>query len=121
MTYYIVQRVGYEYNDEVNSRGESEGGTPEKVFQSKEAAIAHCDVLNAKELSGLNLMEYGYSTDKVCRNFEKLSEILVEFGQDAPSEDNYKLILPKLTVEQYKKIKPYILVSLYEVVKCDGE
>lgn len=121
MEYYVVQRIGHEYNDEIYSRGESEGGIPEKVFQSKEAAIDHCDVLNAKELSGLNLMEYGYSSDEVCRNFEKLSKILVEMGENALSEDSYELILPKLTVEQYKKIKPYILINLYEIVKCDGE
>lgn len=40
MKIYIIQELGYEYNDEFYSRPECEGGTPIKAFRSEEKAMA---------------------------------------------------------------------------------
>ena len=38
MKAYIILRKGFEYNDEIYSQPDSGGGTPEKVFFTKEDA-----------------------------------------------------------------------------------
>jgi hypothetical protein len=46
-TIYIVSKIGWEYNDEVYFRPESEGGTPVNAYSTKEKAQAEVDRLNA--------------------------------------------------------------------------
>jgi len=46
-TVYIVSKIGWEYNDEIYYRPESEGGTPVKAYSTKEKAQRECDRLNA--------------------------------------------------------------------------
>lgn len=56
MRYYIIQRLGWEYNDEIYYVSEVGGGTPKKVYTDEEKAQNECDKLNAKYLSGLEIM-----------------------------------------------------------------
>jgi hypothetical protein len=45
---FIIQKVGWEYNDEYYYRAESEGGKPQKAFKDRAAAEAECLKLNLK-------------------------------------------------------------------------
>lgn len=62
---YVLVEEGWEYNDEVMFRPESGGGTPTKVFASKEKAEQERDRLNAKVLSAKfadgSIQDYFYS------------------------------------------------------------
>jgi len=51
-TIYIVSKIGWEYNDEVYYRPESEGGTPVNAYSTRAKAQEQCDKLNAPLLEG---------------------------------------------------------------------
>ncbi len=121
--YYIVQRLGWQYNDEINYRSEDAGGKPERVFTDRKKAETLADELNAKEFSECNLGSYGYGMSEIIDDefwnvYNKL------FGTSLSSDDDeaYDFHLPKLTVEQYKKLQPHINeVLFFEIVTCEGE
>lgn len=118
MKYYIIQKVGYEYNDEVYYRAEDGGGTPEYVFLDKDKAQKSCDEKNIKELSGLNIFEYGYSSDEIFE--DEAADLMKKFG--APIDDcdrDYQF--PSLTLKQYRQIEPYLKIKFYEVCEVSGE
>lgn len=65
-TMYVVLRLGYEYNDEIYYRGESEGGSPIKIFHDKQIAEHYCKVKNIQMLkSGRAPYEYCYNYDEI--------------------------------------------------------
>ena len=68
-TVYILSRIGWEYNDEVYFRPESEGGTPIAAYGTKERAQAECDKRNAPLLKR---QSDGYMRD--ARNGEEGNE-----------------------------------------------
>jgi hypothetical protein len=119
MKYYIVQKVGYEYNDEVNYRPECDGGTPEKVFSSALKAEKYADKLNLEELSGCQIRGYGYSDREVVE--DGFFDVYNELFNDNLTEIDWDFQLPKLTKDQYNQLKDYIKVKFYEVVECEGE
>lgn len=121
MKYYIIQRIGYEYNDEVYHTTEFGSGTPEKVYSDKQKAQEKCDELNAKELSGIPIMEYGYSTDEIFCSLDKANKVLRELDAEIPEDSDWDYCLPKLTVENYKRLAPYLNIKFYEIVEVEGD
>lgn len=121
MTYYIIQRIGYEYNDEIYHTTESGGGTPEKIYSDTQKAQDKCDELNATEMSGLRIMEYGYSLKDIFRNSDKANDVLSELKAPIPEDDNWNYELPQMTAAQYKKLAPFLKVKFFEVVEIEGE
>lgn len=120
-TYYIIQRIGFEYNDEVYHTSESGGGKPEMVYVDAQKAKDACDELNAAEMSGLQIMEYGYSLSDVFRNSDEANDILTKLNAPIPEDDNWEYKLPTMTVAQYKKLAPYLAIKFFEVIKVKGE
>lgn len=57
-TVYIVSKIGWEYNDEVYYRPESEGGTPVNAYSTQEKAQKACDKLNAPLVARANTEDY---------------------------------------------------------------
>ncbi len=123
--YYIVQEIGYEYNDECYTPFEDNSGKPTRVFIDKDSAEDWVNVLNAKQFSGMNLNEYGYSTTEVIRNVEKFTTAYNKlFDKNVSVEDveDFEFKLPEnLTVYQYNQLKPHLKISFFVVVKCEGE
>lgn len=122
MKYYIVQRIGFAYNDEVYTESEGGGGTPEKVFKNKTDAEALADKKNAEELSNCRLCEYGYGFSDTCRDgFLKIYNSLFRTELDETAIEDYDFTLPKLNLTQYRRLKPYLRVNFFEVCECEGE
>jgi len=117
MKYYIVQKLGWEYDDNNYFQGEDTGGTPQKVFTSYSKAEKLADKLNLEELNECRLGEYGYG-EKVDEEF---FDIYNKLFDDTLTEIDWDFELPKLTKEQYNELKDHILVKFYEVVECEGE
>lgn len=75
---YAIIEIGWEYNDEHYYRGESGGGTPTKVYRSKERAEDELDRLNGKWLRTVgNNMSFEEGFDSAPCGFE-----LVEIEAD---------------------------------------
>ncbi len=109
-----------EYNDEVYSI--QEGGSPQEVFTDKKAAQDAADKLNWKRVSELYLSEYCYGLDEILDKgtpeefFSHLKSIFP--GQEFEEED---VQLPKMTLEQYQSLRPYLTLEFYSVKEVKGK
>ncbi len=121
--YYIVQENTFEYNDEIYHRPECDGGKPKKIFTNENSAQDYADSQNLKKFDDTNLSEYSYGIDEIIKNKDKFISLLNEIFGTNYHEDNldYDFTLPKMTLEQYLKIKSYLKIEFYEVLECDGE
>jgi hypothetical protein len=124
-TVYAVLEVAYEYNDETYSAGDSNGGFPEHIFLTKEAAQKYADKKNLEQMRGLNLAEYCYDIEDLIEydwrkkeNKEaKVKEVsdwfraLSEDPEEFTLEDNYNLEIPT-TASDEDIAKLYNLLNL---------
>ena len=63
---FVVTQTSFEYNDEVHSIGEVEGGTPLAVFDSRDDAREYIKQLTVGWLKGIyRLCDYGYGTSEI--------------------------------------------------------
>ena len=117
MKYYVIQHLGYEYNDENFYRSENGGGTPEKVFTDKVAANELAEELNARQFMGLEIGSYTQEGD-IEEETKQVNKIL---GTNF-DHNNFWSLPYKMTIGQAKKIaKLFPDVKFYEVIECDGE
>ena len=58
MKVYIIQEVGYDYDDEYYRRPECGGGIPAKAFLNKEKAVEVCNQMDNKALKAADLDDY---------------------------------------------------------------
>lgn len=84
VTVFIVSKIGWEYNDEIYYRPESEGVTPVVAYRDKKKAQAECDRLNAP-LKNAN--DDYYRRD--ARDGEE--ELADEYGT-VPITENYEVV-----------------------------
>jgi hypothetical protein len=121
--YYIVQKIGWQYNDEYYYQGEDGGGTPEMAFQDKAKAEACADQLNAKEMSGNNIGSYCSDGD-LSNIIEDVAGFVEAYNQIFAKKiketdlDSWEFELPKMTLEQYLQIKPFVTLRFFEVNEC---
>ena len=120
--YYIVQEKTSEYNDETYDL--RDGGTPVRVFADKEKAVAHMEKLDFKSLSSLAIFEYGYESDEIVRDIQAFNTALSKITgkeENIDEDDLFEWTLPKMTFAQFKSIRRYIKLNMYEVIECEGE
>lgn len=111
MKVYIVQHIGYEYDDEHYYRSQCEGGNPERIFKNKKKADKLCLELNKKEIVGLNLYEY----DPDFETIEDLKDLICGNPKD------YEAIVKDCSVEDIKKIMRLTRIRFYEVIEMELE
>lgn len=76
---WVIQEIGWEYNDEYYYRGNSEGGTPLKVYFEHTKALAACAQMNAAKLKEEKASEYPMedTNGKVIKDFYEVVEVEV--------------------------------------------
>lgn len=63
---FVVTETSFEYNDEVHSVGDVEGGTPLVVYESRDDARQHIKQLTVDWLrEQCRLTDYGYETSSI--------------------------------------------------------
>lgn len=109
-TYYVVMRLNYEFNDEVNYRPDGGGGDPIKVFTDRKLAEFYVNKLDLKEYRWL-LSDgdsfLGYSYDGLDGlNYGKAGSLEKTLTKLGFKFENYELIVPKktLTDDEIQKI-----------------
>lgn len=76
---WVLQEIGWEYNDEYYYRGNSEGGTPRKVYFVHEKALLDCASMNAARAKEEKDSDYPMtdSGDAVIKEFYEVVEVEV--------------------------------------------
>lgn len=76
---WVIQEIGWEYNDEYYYRGNSEGGTPKKVYFDHARAVVDCAMLNAAKWKEQQDTRYlmQNSGGELIRDFYELVEVEV--------------------------------------------
>lgn len=76
---WVIQEIGWEYNDEYYYRGNSEGGTPLKVYFAHDKALVDCAKMNAAKLKEEKASEYPMeqSNGEVVKEFFEIVEVEV--------------------------------------------
>lgn len=101
---YIIVDITFDYNDEIYSSVEGNGGEPIRAFKKREKAQAACRQLNFEKLRGLNLNEYCYGIDDICNDSRALYKLL----HGEPEEILLESKVLDVTCKKCNKPIPYI-------------
>jgi hypothetical protein len=76
---WVIQEIGWEYNDEYYYRGNSEGGTPQRVYFDHDRAMLDCAKMNAARLKHLKASGYPMEDGdgKFIKVFYEIVEVVV--------------------------------------------
>jgi len=119
-------KAGYEYNDEIYYRADSDGGMPLKAFSDKNLANMYEKAMNLKEFrnvvgdnSHMEFSHYFYDLGDIDST-GKLRDVLDDIG--VGTKDNWDINIPgDITDEQLLKIIDNVNIRFYEVVEVDDE
>lgn len=116
-TGYIIQSLGYEYDDETYTRGD--GGTPEAVIIDRNLAKKKMLELEIESWRNTCVGHYGYELDDIAKDEQKFSEALKDLGIDS---DDYEMEIPKeATDEQIMKLIKYSKIRFHEIIEIEIE
>jgi len=117
---FVIQEIGYEYNDEYYYRGESGGGTPKKIILNEATAKLKLLELEVEKWRGEDIGYYGGDISELSNNEEEFEDALREIGIDP--NDDWRLRIPKeATDEQIKNLIKYSYIRFYEIVEVEVE
>ncbi len=118
-TVYIVNEVGFEYNDEIYRQPECNCLEPIKAYQSKEAATNEAMLLNIKELRSAEIETYGYELIDLFNNEharDKAVELLgLIYEADLQDFSNALKKAPKETLIEVLKLMEIQFYTVTEV------
>ena len=134
-TVFVVTEVGFEYNDEINSRpyGCENAGVPTVAYSTRAKANQEAMKLTIAKLKTENIGEYCYSLDEVIsdyRGFETViaesigasdAELLMENLSDDPYEHSSDLagVLNKLNEDQLTRLAASLDLVFHEVTEVE--
>jgi hypothetical protein len=126
MKAWVVMEKGFEYNDEIYSQSESEGGHPKKIFFTQEGCLQEVSKLNIKWFKSEDITQYTYNMEDICDDTEKLltlcNSLNEKYGKNQPknrwnSASEYQLNSNsnEEESEQYQKMIKFSFFSAVEV------
>jgi hypothetical protein len=117
---YVIQSIGYEYNDEINYVPESGGGHAKVVYLDEVAAKKKLMELEIKEWRRQDIGRYGYGIDEIADNVEEFQKALEAMGVD--SSDWWEAEIPETaTDEQIKNLIRHSSIRFHEIVEVVAE
>jgi hypothetical protein len=125
MKAFIILNKGFEYNDQIHS--DSGGGTPRKVYFTREEAKKEIDKLNIAEFKSTDIEEYCYDISDIA-NESKLQEIVekldAKYGKSYPKSawdkvGDYRLNENATFEESMEYMKCITRLTFYELVETE--
>lgn len=113
---YIIQEIGYEYNDEYYYKSECGGGTPKMVFTDEILAKKKMLELEINEWKGKCLCDYGEDFEGMAEDDEEFSRILEELGIDDLWRDS---VPADASDDLIKKLIKHADIRFYEIIEVD--
>jgi len=115
---YVVQAIGYEYNDEYYYRGESNSGIPQIVFFNEVKAMKKLAELEIQAFKGERLGYY--QVDEYIDDEALYREALNELGIDP--DGDWRVDVPKDASDSaIKKLIKATSIRFHEIVEVDVE
>lgn len=119
-TGFVIQEIGYEYNDEYYYKGESGGGIPKKIILNEAVAKLELLRLEIERWRAEDIGYYGGSVGELSNNEEEFEEALKEANIDP--DGDWRIGIPKeATDEQIKKLIKFSFIRFYEMVEVELE
>lgn len=119
---YVVNKIGWEYNDEYYYRPQSGGGLPEHAFTNLDDAKKYCDQKNLEFYKTTPIRDYmeGDMYDFFSKEGTKLMSQF--FGEDWRDilDDTYNICWD-MTDEQWMQLLPHLEIVLYEICEVECE
>lgn len=117
---YVIQRVGYEYDDETYSRAQDGGGNPVIVMTDEVEAKKRMMELEIEAWRGQSIGHYGYDADEVAADEAEFQRALEAMGLEA--DDLWDVEIPKTaTDDQIKRLIKSSKIKFYEIVEVKIE
>lgn len=116
---YIIQELGYEYDDERYNR--TEGGTPQLVVTDEVVAKKKMMELEISRWRGQNIGNYGYDIDEIARdskNTAELEKALELVGIDIENLYDSEISIDA-TDEQIRNLIRLSNIRFYEIVEIE--
>lgn len=119
-TGYIIQEIGYEYNDEYYYRGEAGGGTPKAIITDEAKAKDRLIDLEMKSWRSQYIGSYGYDLRDITRDEDEFLKIIEEVVGD--SDDWYDVrIDDRFSDDQLKRLIRASTLRFHEIVPVEIE
>ena len=116
---FIIQKIGYEYNDEYYYRSGDGGGNPITVILNRELAKEKFFELEVESWRGTFLGYYGYELSELSDNEEEFEKALKSMDVDI---DDWQLEIPKeATYEQIKRVILASKIRMHEIIEIEIE
>ena len=117
---YIIQSIGYEYNDETYYKPEGGGGYPQAVLTDEVEAKKRMMELEIEEWRGQQIGHYGYDIDEVAENESEFEQALAAMGIDI--EDWWDVEIPTTaTDDQIKRLIKASSIRFHEIIEIEIE
>lgn len=117
---YIIQSIGYEYNDETYYKPEGGGGYPQAVLTDEVEAKKRMMELEIEEWRGQRIGHYGYDIDEVAENESEFEQALAAMGIDI--EDWWDVEIPTTaTDDQIKRLIKASSIRFHEIIEIEIE
>jgi len=117
---YVIQKIGYEYNDETYYRPEDGGGNPVVVITDEFIAKKRWLELEVEAWREQRIGYYGDGLDDIAENEREFENALEAIGVDYNSFWDIKI--PKTaTDDEIKRLIKASKVRMYEIIEVDIE
>ncbi len=117
---YVIQKLGYEYNDETYYRPEDGGGNPVIVMTDEVVAKKKFMELEIEAWRGETVGNYGYNLDEVASDESEFEKALEAMGLEV--DDLWNVEIPKTaTDDQIKRLIKASSIRFHEIVEVEIE
>lgn len=115
---YVIQKIGYEYDDETYNRAQDGGGNPVIIMTDEVAAKKKFMELEIEAWRGETVGHYGYDLDEVATNESEFERALESMGLD--TDDLWNVEIPSTaTDEQIRRLIKSSKIRFHEIVEVE--
>ncbi len=119
-TAYVLQEIGYEYNDEYYYRGESGGGEARAVYFDRALAQKECDARNLASLKTIDISYYSECPRDLfsAQKRDRVEEIFERYDASLNDPETLSPAFARMTLAEQQEISDEIHLAFFEVVEA---
>ena len=127
-TGYVINEVGYEYNDEIYHQSEHGGGTPVMIYLDKAKAEDEVSKMNLNALMSCEIGSYAYDFSEVVDDLDEFKRIVKKYvseDDELDLDDSYEVGEwfssngSKFSESDKKKIAKLVNLEFYSITEVE--